>query len=110
MQNTSVSISQSALIQTRKSRGRGIVQEDKDFGYWGVDFQAYSSRAKELGLFLDRRPVRALPAAQETGSSCPTLSGHAQQCDAYKRHGAVPEVITLFRDSAARNSGKTMDS
>ena len=33
------------------------LQEDKDFGYWGVDFHSYASRAKELGMFLDRRPV-----------------------------------------------------
>ena len=34
------------------------LQEDKDFAYWGVDFEAYSSRAKQLGMYLDRRPVR----------------------------------------------------
>jgi hypothetical protein len=33
------------------------LQEDKDFAYWGVDFGAYSRRATELGMFLDRRPV-----------------------------------------------------
>ena len=33
------------------------LQEDKDFGYWGVDFHSYASRARELGMFLDRRPV-----------------------------------------------------
>ena len=65
------SVSLSALTQVQKSRRKGFVQEDKDFGYWGVDFHAYSSRAKELGLFLDRRPVRALPAAQNTSSRCP---------------------------------------
>ena len=43
-----------------KQRQLLLLQEDKDFGYWGVDFQAYSSRAKELGLFLDRRPVQPL--------------------------------------------------
>lgn len=36
------------------------LQEDKDFAYWGVDFEAYRRRAAELGLFLDRRPVRRI--------------------------------------------------
>ena len=35
------------------------LQEDKDFAYWGVDFEAYRRRAAELGMFLDRRPVRS---------------------------------------------------
>lgn len=35
------------------------LQEDKDFAYWGVDFEAYRRRATELGMFLDRRPVRS---------------------------------------------------
>ena len=34
------------------------LQEDKDFAFWGVDFEAYRRRAEELGMFLDRRPVR----------------------------------------------------
>lgn len=38
------------------------LQEDKDFAYWGVDFEAYSRRAAELGMFLDRRPVRSAPS------------------------------------------------
>ncbi|CAL8464176.1 g3711 [Coccomyxa elongata] len=33
------------------------LQEDKDFAYWGVDFEAYRRRATELGMFLDRRPI-----------------------------------------------------
>jgi len=49
-------------------------QEDKDFGYWGIDFQAYSSRAKELGMFLDRRPVqhtfRPLCLHSKSASEC----------------------------------------
>ena len=36
----------------------GARQEDKDFAFWGVDFEAYAQRARELGIFLDRRPVR----------------------------------------------------
>ena len=47
--------------EVMKQRQGLLLQEDKDFGYWGVDFHAYSSRAKELGIFLDRRPVRSLP-------------------------------------------------
>lgn len=35
-------------------------QEDKDFAFWGVDFEAYRRRAEELGMFLDRRPVRVV--------------------------------------------------
>lgn len=38
---------------------RGLAQEDKDFAFWGVDFQAYARRTEQLGMFLDRRPVRA---------------------------------------------------
>ena len=49
-----------AIMRQRQSL---FSQEDKDFGYWGVDFHAYSSRAKELGIFLDRRPVQSLPSA-----------------------------------------------
>lgn len=41
------------------------LQEDKDFGYWGVDFHSYASRAKELGMFLDRRPVHLSPFLDE---------------------------------------------
>ncbi len=49
------------------SNSSAIPQEDKDFGYWGVDFQAYANRAKELGLFLDRRPVCPSQALTPSG-------------------------------------------
>lgn len=42
------------------------LQEDKDFGYWGVDFHSYASRARELGMFLDRRPVLLSLLPQKT--------------------------------------------
>ena len=55
--------------------GGGELQEDKDFGYWGVDFHAYASRAQELGMFLDRRPVHP---SEKTCSASAGTAPHKQ--------------------------------
>jgi hypothetical protein len=82
-----------------------LAQEDKDFAFWGVDFQAYAQRAQQLGMFLDRRPVRVLtmhagclhPVAARIGPICAILL-HACQAQ-----GIQPAAE--LRSPACRSAG-----
>lgn len=65
------------------------LQEDKDFAYWGVDFEAYRRRAVELGMFLDRRPVSCPGSLPNLPATCSlSLSGprHVQRADQLREH------------------------